>query len=214
MSWLCNSVQNHLNRTRPLSSHSEIPGFCMFQEAYEKAVEFARDGDNFLEIGSFLGQSTALMATLIRKSGKKINFHAVDPWTDESYDTHEIRVSLTKGSYKHQVERSLSELGLTDYVKLHQMTSEDAYEKFKDDDTKFRWIFIDGLHDYDNVNFDISRWKNMLTEDGIIGGDDYLSPGVTKAVGEHFTNYEISNGNWPFWIKRKSKDFFWNLSEK
>ena len=59
---------------------SDIHGWFDFHRLYREAVERAGDGAHFVEIGAWLGRSTAFMAEHIDKSGKKITFDAVDTW--------------------------------------------------------------------------------------------------------------------------------------
>jgi len=195
-------MRNYLSRTEPIKSGSEIPGFCKFSKIYLESLRLAKDGDNFVEIGSFLGHSTALMASLVKISDIKINFYSIDPWRADCYDDEQIRNTLSEfsinGSYKHHVEKSLNDLRVRDYVNLVQDTSENAVEQLKH--LSFKFIFIDGLHDYENVNRDIKLWKPLLASGGMIGGDDYFAPGVIKATDENFKKITISEGNWPYWF--------------
>jgi len=52
-------------------------------------------------------------------------------------------------------------------------------------------VFIDALHDYDNVKADIESWKPKVRNGGILCGDDYGQihcEGVKEAVDEVFGN--------------------------
>ena len=56
-----------------LNSYKDIPGWINDAEfIYKEMVDKAQDGDHFVEIGTFLGQSTTYMAELIKKSKKRI----------------------------------------------------------------------------------------------------------------------------------------------
>ena len=56
-------------------SYKDVPGWINDAEfIYKEMVDEAQDGDHFVEIGTFLGQSTTYMAELIKKSRKKISF--------------------------------------------------------------------------------------------------------------------------------------------
>ena len=55
-------------------------------------------------------------------------------------------------------------------------------------------VFIDALHDYDNVRIDIERWLPKVRKGGVICGHDYglsVCPGVTRAVHDFFTKAEV-----------------------
>jgi predicted O-methyltransferase YrrM len=54
-------------------SYEDVPGWINDAEfIYPQMVEQAQDGDHFVEIGTFLGQSTTYMAQLVKDSKKKI----------------------------------------------------------------------------------------------------------------------------------------------
>ena len=62
-----------------LKSYKDVPGWLNGAESvYEEMVNQAKDGAHFVEIGVLLGQSTTRMAELIKASGKKIKFDAID----------------------------------------------------------------------------------------------------------------------------------------
>ncbi len=57
---------------RDFESYKDIPGWINDAEfIYKEMVDKAQDGDHFVEIGTFLGQSTTYMAELIKNSQKK-----------------------------------------------------------------------------------------------------------------------------------------------
>ncbi len=45
-------------------------------------------------------------------------------------------------------------------------------------------IYIDGDHEYESIILDLRLWLNLVSDDGIVFGDDYEWPGVKKAVSE------------------------------
>jgi len=60
-------------------------------------------------------------------------------------------------------------------------------------------VFIDGLHDYENVKLDINIWRKKLTKGGMISGHDYHEtawPGVVKAVNEAFSDFSVKGTVW------------------
>lgn len=66
---------------------------------------------------------------------------------------------------------------------LFRMPSDDAVDNFIDDSYDF--IFIDGLHEYDQLKKDCANYFPKIRKGGVFAGHDYKTiPGVTKAVDE------------------------------
>lgn len=67
-------------------------------------------------------------------------------------------------------------------------TSLEASKEFEDN--YFDFIYLDGIHLYENVKEDIIHWIPKLKKGGFFVGDDYSKnfPGVIKAVNEMFEN--------------------------
>jgi hypothetical protein len=53
-------------------------------------------------------------------------------------------------------------------------------------------IYIDGDHEYEAVNADIRAWVPLLSNEGVILGDDYDWPGVQRAA----TEFASANKAW------------------
>jgi hypothetical protein len=84
------------------------------------------------------------------------------------------------------------------------MTSDDAVSKFEDESLDF--IFVDGLHTYDQVLLDCRNYYPKLKKNGLFCGHDYGTiEEVRRAVDEFAkeVNKEIQfmrQDNWT-WIK-------------
>ena len=66
---------------------------------------------------------------------------------------------------------------------LYRMTSDDAVENFKDG--AYDFIFIDGLHEYDQLKKDCANYWPKIRKGGVFAGHDYTTiAGVKKAVDE------------------------------
>jgi len=46
------------------------------------------------------------------------------------------------------------------------------------------FVYIDGDHEYESVNLDLRGWLQLVSDRGVILGDDYDWPGVKRAVSE------------------------------
>ena len=61
-----------------MNKNKEIFGWFNFDDIYTDAINNAKNGSNFLEIGCFFGKSTEFLCRKIKESGKDINVYVVD----------------------------------------------------------------------------------------------------------------------------------------
>jgi hypothetical protein len=66
--------------------HEHIPGWFDFANIYDHMVRRARSGAVFVEVGAYLGRSTAYLARRIKESRKRIRVYVVDVWDGWFYD--------------------------------------------------------------------------------------------------------------------------------
>jgi len=118
--------------------------------------------------------------------------HLVDPW--EGY-TPEHETFYPNFQPKTQNREQDYQIALAimapyrDRIEFHKTTSERACKLIYSPDL----IYIDGLHDYQNVKEDIERWWNKLTPGGWLCGHDYHEdlPEVIQAVDEFVKQVEL-----------------------
>lgn len=92
-----------------------------------------------------------------------------------------------------------------DRVILHHKMSDDAVDEFEDN--AYDFIFIDGLHTYEQVIKDCRNYWPKIKSGGIFAGHDYsVIPAVNKAVHEFMQEvgqdevFTTANDVW-YWIK-------------
>lgn len=185
-------IESYIKRVRSGSivTHcQQIPNYCNFEDFFKQIASLLPSNSTILEIGSFLGHSTALLATELKKRGKVVTYYVVDPWKAEYFDENDIRVALGEsGSYLDVVEKGLSDLGVLDCVKLIPCTSAEASIILSE--TSFDFIFVDGNHTYEGVKLDIQTWYPKLKVGGLIAGDDILFDSVRRAVRDTIGEFE------------------------
>lgn len=133
----------------------------------------SRDGygeGTIVEIGSFNGMSTIVMATG-SKQRQREKVYAVDPLLDMN-----IRHCFMENIKREKVE---------DYIIPNFMKSEEFAKNFN---KPVRLLFIDGCHEYEEVRKDILLLKDYLIEGGIIALHDINLESVCKAVDECIIN--------------------------
>lgn len=161
-----------------MKNWQDIEGWFDFQDIYDLAVDSAKDGDIFVEIGVYKAKSTCYMLEKIKQSGKNITFFAVDDFSMSS--KNEAIASILECGF-----------GITD-VKLKQENSDTFAKSFSKKSVSF--CFIDGNHEYSQVKKDLQAWIPKIKPNGIIAGHDYEY--VKKAVHEILGEVEISHSSW------------------
>jgi predicted O-methyltransferase YrrM len=172
-----------------------VKGYFSYTNLYDVAIKYCPDKATFVEVGSWMGQSTCYMGEQIKNSPKNIKFYAVDTWAGSEELDHKNAIDRLK-KYNFTLfevfKYHLSECGVSNYVTPLQTTSLEAASQFEDNSLDF--VHIDASHDYDNVLADICAWYPKVKPGGFITGDDYVSNwgGVIQAVKEYFTGKSIS----------------------
>lgn len=158
--------------------------YTMRDQVYTKGLEdliayVKQHGDtkkmNMIEIGSYAGESTQIFA----KEFKSVI--AIDPFIND-YDPNDITCSYMElekvyDTFKEVVDRN-------DNIKHIRMISDDAVESLKG--TSVDFIYIDGLHTYEQIKKDIKNYLPLLKPNCLIGGHDYHRNwgGVVKGINE------------------------------
>lgn len=178
-------------------NYQEIQGWFNFEEVYRHAVT-ANDNCSFLEIGAWLGKSTAFMAKLIKSQGKNIKLHVVDFWADSG---NESQYDKILGQKRHmtlyeEFTRNMKECGVQDVITPFKGTSDSFFESIKDSGMKFNFIYIDGAHEYSQVKRDIENALKYIAPGGTIAGHDYYYGDVNKAVHELLGSVETLSNTW------------------
>lgn len=181
--------------------YDSIQGWFDFQDPYSYAVERAPiDRESvFVEVGSWLGKSSAFMGTEILNSRKSIQFHCVDTW--EGTPGEDIHTSIKEHLPTTLMETFLHNIEpVQDAITIHKCLSIEAAKEFSDYSIDFLWI--DAGHTYEDVMSDLIAWFPKLKLGGMIGGHDYTRdwPGVVKAVNNFFKDkywvYQVFPSSW------------------
>ena len=171
--------------------NQDIFGYSRYVNFYKHVVVDAEDGELFVEVGSFLGQSTAAMAFFIKHSKKRITFHAVDLFelTEFSDDPHFKAIEEHGGDFLAAFKNNLKGAEVEEYVTVVKASSLEAASQYEDRSISF--LMIDASHKYEDVVDDIRAWYPKIKMGGIISGDDYDWQEVRRAVedtlGPHMT---------------------------
>lgn len=132
-----------------------------------------------LEIGSFMGESTLLFASM----GCFEEIHCIEPFSGDfdEYKDYGDDWSAVKREFFTNTRH------FKDKIHLYKDFSYNLVHTFKDED--FDFIYIDALHDYDSVKRDLELYLPKVKKGGVIAGHDYSKEfsGVQRAVNEMCT---------------------------
>lgn len=160
-----------------------VPGWCAFAEAYKHAINVVPSPGLIVEIGSWQGKSACLMAALIRESGKAIEFCCIDPWKDGGPDLQHTPFKIEGENKLYQSFLDHTKEFRSEIKPIRGLSGE-VFHTFADQSIDY--LMIDGDHSYEGVRDDIANYLPKMKPGGIVAGDDYLWPGVTKAFHEAF----------------------------
>ena len=188
-----------------MNSFKDVPGWINDAEfIYPQMVEHAQDGDHFVEIGTFLGQSTSYMCQLIKDSDKDIKFDSIDLFwpIEHSIKNHETTghpeefnqylTDLTREfnlRIEDIIKHPLRVLGIEKYVNLITCDEQYAHGIYEDNSIQFLWI--DGDHGKNIVYNDLVNFWPKIKNGGTIGGDDMVYKEVSDDVFKFSKEYNV-----------------------
>lgn len=120
-----------------------------------------------LEIGSFKGKSTVILAKSAQLAGDK-RINAVDPLTAPSETDPDLQGA--ESSLK-DFQRNIETHGVADKINFHQTFS---YELAKNWDKPLRLLWIDGDHTYKGTKLDFEGFEKNLSDGAIVAIHDVL----------------------------------------
>lgn len=165
----------------------DIPGWFDFEPLYRRMVQRVTSPAVFVEVGCWLGRSTACLAHHVRQSRKPIAIIAVDTWQGSRERIHREKIAKLAQQGKTLLDvfrANMEACGVADLVQPMATTSVAAAACFSESSLDF--VFLDADHHYEEVMADIEAWKHLIKPGGYLGGHDYPHPPVKRAVRNHF----------------------------
>jgi hypothetical protein len=183
--------------------YQNINGWFDFQDIYLEMVQKANDNSHFVEIGCFLGKSTAFMGVEILNSGKKIKFDVIDSFEGNPESTVHKAILEGNGIFNSQQFHDKFTNNLFPVIEsIHRVMKHFSYEVVdRYADRSLDFVFQDASHTYENLKRDLEDWFPKVKVGGYFGGHDYHEkswPGVVKAVNEFFGEgkFQIRGNSW------------------
>lgn len=169
---------------RDMPLWNAIPGMFNFQAIYDEQIARVTGPATFVEVGCWLGRSTAYLALAIRRSGKPITLYAIDTWKGApNRPGMQAAVRRMGGdmlpAWRRNLERACG-ADVFDFVTPIQARSVDTLDRFADSSLEF--VFLDGDHSFANVVAELRGFAPKMTPAGVLAGHDYDQDEVARAV--------------------------------
>jgi predicted O-methyltransferase YrrM len=146
--------------------------------ALRDAARRCPDGGTIVEIGSFRGRSTIVLATACAPDVAVI---AIDPQAGNDRGPQEIDGFDAEAADDHEVfNDNLRRAGVADHVRHVRKFSDEALD---DVEGAIDVLYIDGAHRYGPALADIRSWGDRVADGGaLLIHDSFSSVGVTMAI--------------------------------
>lgn len=144
---------------------------------YDSAVR-CPTGSQIVEIGSFQGRSTIVLASAADPS---IEIIAIDPHAGNDRGPQEIDGFVDEADSDHAIfNKNLGDAGVSDRVRHLRMFSDDAHGEVTGE---IGVLYVDGAHRYAPARSDIASWGARVADGGtLLIHDSFSSIGVTLAI--------------------------------
>ena len=168
-----------LARSRPITGWLEE---AEARTLYRFAAELGPRGP-ILEIGSWHGKSTIVLATAAQHIGSRVV--SVDPHAGINYWQDNFGPMDKLGPSFEAFSANLQNAAVSDAVEALVMTSRQAFDQLGDR-PPFSFAFIDGNHGYSSVHQDFELWSQRLLVGGVLAFHDSDSkmPGPRRVIAQ------------------------------
>lgn len=208
MNRIDNSIYNNLTLLK-----EDLQGWNGNSKIFQKLIK-SKVPKLIIEVGSWKGQSAITMAECIKKNSFDTKIICVDTWLgalefwDKFKDTPERDLFLKNGypQVYYQFLSNVVHRNVEDIITPFPNTSVIASRYFKNNSIVADMIYIDASHDELDVYFDLKNYYDILSEGGILFGDDFnnwkgVSNAVKKFCKEVNKTFKIEERN--FWVIEK-----------
>lgn len=193
-------INRHIRRK--LGVRWEVPPFVGITHSSREETLPGVFTDLGYKIGAEIGVRRGEYSKVLLEKVPDLKLYCIDPWTV---------MSRTYNEYRQNRNREITFAALAEYnAEILVKTSEEALKDIPDGHLDF--VYIDGLHDFNNIMYDIIGWSRKVRSGGIVSGHDYFyyqGVGVIFAVNAYVQAHGINQ----WFITRESlpgtPSWFW-----
>ncbi len=172
----------------------DLQGWNSYANVFRDVIEQVRPR-RIVEVGVWKGTASIHMAKIVRELGLRCEIVCVDTWlgspehvladhAGDRYQSLRLRHGYPQLFYTFLANVIRNEV--SDYIVPLPMTSESAAVVMKRLGLRVDVAHIDAAHQYEPALRDFNAYWELLSERGVLIGDDFLvKRGVTRAA-EHF----------------------------
>lgn len=151
-------------------------------------------------VGIEIGVDEGVTTEYLLQSLPKLTLHGVDPYSDY-VDWSKVVVTGQENVYPKMLDKMKP---FADRFTFHRKTSDDAVSLFADESLDF--IFIDGIHTYEQVLKDCENYWPKLKPNGLFCGHDFNGIQQVKNAVIEFSNrinksISLTNQDVWYWFK-------------
>ena len=192
-------TNKHIRKKFHVKNHDNLPFSGWWNSTrIDIADLFAELG---FKIGAEVGVCKGQFSEVLLQRIPNLKLLCIDPWC--AYE----RVSQERAYARFMLARK--RLSKYDGAVIVRSTSTEAAENSNIPDGSLDFVFIDGMHDFDNVMTDLIEWSKKVKVGGIVSGHDYYKfyqSGIVTAVNAYTLAHNITE--W-YVTREKECSFFW-----
>lgn len=177
--------------------HGDTPPFVGFEGTRETLAELFADLG--YRRGAEIGVQRGAFSEVMCRCNPQLQLLCVDPWAPFTHHSQSWQDQQLA-----RAERRLAPFNVT-FIRKYSV---EAAKEIPDGSLDF--VYIDAMHDFDNVMMDLIAWVPKVRRDGIVSGHDYemaYTCGVMHAVDTYTRVHNV--GAYYVTPKDPPRSFFW-----
>lgn len=199
----------------------DVRGFGDAHPVFVDLINISNPG-LIIEVGSWLGTSALSMCRHLKNIKSSAKIICVDTWlmspehmTPGNVGNDDYQMYQRNGypeNFYYQFLYNMRANKCDDIVLPIRNTSVNVAKWLIEHNIKADLIYLDASHEYEEVKNDINLYMQILSDDGILFGDDFCGfEGVRQAVNECVKDYKMITK--AFWVTSKNKEILSRVPE-